>query len=182
MGNATKKSNEKVSVRKYINFVLLMIVVVLIAFIGSKLYNIYKENKLSESVFIRMGGTLQYDDIDNVTSEMAPDGFILISYTKNEDVKKMESKLKKSIVNNELQSNFYYLDATDLMLENRYLDSLNEKFDLENKEDKIQGLPALLYYMDGEHKKTLSSTEVRMMSVDDFNKLLDSYEIIEREE
>lgn len=181
MKNKTsKKQNKKIDVRRYVNFTLLMISVVLVAFIASKLYKTYRDNSLSESVFSRMGSTIQSDDIDSIVSEMATDGFILISYTKNEDIKKMESKLKKSIVNNELQSNFYYLDATDLMLEEGYLDTLNEKLGLDDA-TKIQKLPAILYYFEGEHMKTLTSTDDRMINVDDFNKLLDSYEIIERD-
>ncbi|HBA37403.1 MAG TPA: hypothetical protein DCY94_01640 [Firmicutes bacterium] len=172
-----KKINKK---RKCLNYVLLMAVIILVAFIASKLYNTYKGNQLGESIFGRMVGNIQYSDIDSATSELPSDGFILISYLKNEDVNKFEAALKRNVVSNELQSNFYYLDATDLMLEDDYVDTLNEKFNLSGNK-KIEELPAIIYYKDGELKTTITSTKKKMLSVDDFNKMLDSYEIIEDE-
>lgn len=65
------------------------------------------------------------------------------------------------------------------MLEDNYIETLNEKFKLKDT-NKIEALPALLYYKNGEFVKTLSSTKDKIMSADDFSKLLDSYEIVER--
>lgn len=174
-----EKKKENINVRKYVNYVLLMIVIVLAAFIASKLYGSYKDNKLGESVFSRMVGNIQYSDIDSAMSELPSDGFVLISYVKNAEVKKFESALKKSVVSNELQSNFYYMDASDLMLEDNYMDTLNSKFHLEEGK-KLQELPAIIYYRDGELKTTISSTKSQMISIDDFNKMLDSYEIVDK--
>lgn len=170
------KKKEKMDIRKYVNYCLMMVAVILLAVIGAKLYHTYKDNKLGESEFARMGGTIQYDDVENTTSEMPTDGFILISYIKNEDVKNFEQNLKKTVVNNELQNNFYYLDATEMMLEDDYLDSLNSQFKLEGRTE-IQALPAILYYREGKLKATLTSTKTEMLSAEDFDQLLDSYEI-----
>ncbi|MCI8498102.1 MAG: hypothetical protein HFG33_01700 [Bacilli bacterium] len=179
MADLKVKNNKKINIRKYINCALLMVAIILVAVIATRGYNAYKEYKLGESVFIKMGGNLQYKDIDSATIELPTDGFILISYTKNEEVKGLESDLKKAIVNNELQSNFYYLDVTDMMLEEGFIDSLNEKFKLEDRH-MIDSVPALLYYRDGKFMTSLSSTKEKMLNVDDFNKLLDSYEVLER--
>lgn len=170
----------KINVRKYVNCCLLMVAIVLMSLIVCKIYKAYKINKLGESVFVRMGGNLQYKDIENATIELPSDGFILISFTKDEKVKSLEDSLQKSVINNELQNNIYYLDVTELKLEEGYIDSLNRKFKLEGN-DKIEAVPALLYYRNGKFMKSITSTEDRMMSVDDFNKLLDSYEIVERD-
>lgn len=181
---SSKKSvtdKKSISARKYVNCILMMVAIVLVVFIASRLYNWYQDGKLSESVFTRFVGTIQYEDIDNAVREMPSDGFIFISYVKDEQTKKLESNMKKAITNNGLQSNFYYLDATELKLNDSFINEINEKFKLEGN-NKIESLPALLYFNDGEHKKTISSKDDRMMSVDDFNKLLDSYEIIETKE
>lgn len=175
----TKVDKESKNTRKYLNYVLLMIAVILIALIVSNLYKNHQDNKLGTSVFSSSGLSIQYDDIDNTLSEMPSDSFILISFVKNENVKKMESELKKTVVNNGLESNLYYLDATDLMYEENYIQKLNEKFSL-NDANKIDVLPALLYFQDGTFKRTVTSTESRMIEADDFNKLLDNYEIIEQ--
>lgn len=170
----------KINVRKYVNCCLLMVAIILTSVIACKIYKAYKVNKLGESVFVRMGGNLQYKDIENATIELPSDGFILISFTKNEKVKNLEDSLQKSVINNELQNNIYYLDVTELKLEEGYIDSLNKKFKLEGN-DRIEAVPALLYYRNGTFMKSITSTEERMMSVDDFNKLLDSYEIVDRD-
>ena len=172
------KKKEKINIRKYVNYVLLMVAIVLVCFISSKLYNTYKMNQLKESVLSRIVGTIQYDDVDNATIELSSEDFIFISYVKSVEVRELETKLKKTIVNNDLQSNFFYLDATDLMLEENYIDTLNEKFSLKDN-NKIEALPALLYYKNGEFMKTITSTNDKMMTSDDFNKLLDNYEILE---
>lgn len=174
-----KRKREKINVRKYVNYVLLMIAIVLVAFVASKLYNTYKDNQLGESVFERMVGNIQYTDIDSAMSELPSEGFLLISYVKNAEVKKFENALKKAVVSNELQSSFYYMDATELMLEDDYIATLNTKFKLEGNK-AIKALPAILYYNDGNLMTVISSTKDQMLRVDDFNKMLDSYEIIDR--
>lgn len=177
-GDCVKKNNgkEKINIRKYVNYVLMMIAIILVAVIIVKMYNTYQENLLGESVFSRMAATIQYDDIDSTMSEMSTDSFILISYVKNEKVNSFEEKLKKSIVDHELQNNFYYLDATDMMLEKDYLKDLNDKFELKAP-NEIEELPAIIYYREGKLMKTISSSEEQMLSSDDFDKLLDTYEI-----
>lgn len=175
------KKKEKISVRKYINWLLLMLAIVLVCFIASKLYKTYQSNKLSESVLTRIVGTIQYDDIDNTKRELASEDFIFISYVKSVEVRKLETKIKNTIVNNDLQNNFYYLDATDMMLEEGYISDLNKKFKLKD-EQQIKALPALLYYKNGKFVKTITSEPDKIMSSDDFAKLLDNYELLEREE
>lgn len=174
MGNRSSKN-----IRKYLDWTLFLIAVVLVAVISSKLYKMYETNKLKSSVLSRIVGTIQYDDIENAFGELVSDDFIFISYVKSEEVQKLETKLKNVIVNNDLQNNFFYLDATDLMLEENYCDILNERFSLSD-ENRIEEIPALIYFKDGQFIKTITSTSDNMMSSDDFSKLLDNYEIIER--
>ncbi len=172
------EKKDKINIRRYVNWFLFMVAIVLLCFISSKLYNTYQTNKLSESVLSRIVGTIQIDDIDNTKKELSSDDFIFISYVKSVEVRKLESKIKKTIVNNELQNNFYYLDATELMLENDYLEKLNKKFGLSNP-NKIEALPALLYFKNGEFVKTITSSPNNIISNDDLIQLLDSYEILE---
>ncbi len=172
-----KEKNKKNSKRQVINWILVSVAVILFCLIASKIYNIYKDNKLSESVLARELGTLQYDDIDSSINELVSDGFVLISYVKDKEVKSFETSLKKTIIKNNLQNNFLYYDATDLMLENNYIEMINQKFSL-NKKDRIISLPAILYYKDGKYVKTLTSTKEKMITNDEFVKLLYSYEIV----
>lgn len=174
-----KKKNPKgTNVRKYVNFCLLMVAIVLVVFIAAKIYNKYQENKLGSSVFSGIVGNIQYNDVENVTEEMPSNAFILISYVKNKETNSLEKELKKSVLANDLQNNFYYMDASELMLNEGYVQDLNDKFKLEGHHELI-GIPAIVYLKDSEVVTTLSSTESRMLRVDDFVKLLDSYEIID---
>lgn len=174
---AKKAQAKRVSKRKYLNYCLLMIAIILGAFIIYKAVNTYRDNKLGDSVFTRLVGNIQYTDIENAVSELPTEGFILISYTKDQKVKDLESDLKKSIVAKELQSSFYYLDATELKLEDDYIEILNDKFKTDEKNEIVM-IPAILYYKDNVLMKTISSTEDRMLSVDDFDKMLDEYEVL----
>ncbi len=171
------RNNKNSSTRKIINWILVSIAIILVCLIASKVYKIYRDNKLSESVLSRELGTVQINDVESSINELAGDSFILVSYVKNKEVKALESSIKKTILKNNLQNNFLYFDATELMLEDNYLDIINKKFSLDNK-NSIKALPAILYYKDGKFVKTLSSSDKRMIKNDDFLKLLDSYEII----
>lgn len=173
-----KKKLEKKDIRKYVNWILFLIAIVLVCLISSKLYGTYQTNKLKTSVLSRVVGTIQIDDIKNAQRELASEDFIFISYVKSQEVSELETKLKSTIVDNDLQNNFYYLDATDLMMEENYIDVLNTKLSLPGK-GKIEALPALIYYKNGEYVKTITSTKTKMMSADDFNMLLDNYEVLE---
>ena len=172
-----KEKTEKSSKRQIVNWILMSIAIVLCCLIASKIYKIYQDNKLSKSVLSRELGTMQFDDIDSSINELASNGFVLISYVKDKNVKKFEIALKKTIIKNNLQNNFLYYDATDLMLEEDYIDVINQKFSL-TKDNAIKALPAILYYKDGKFIKSMSSTKDNMITNEEFIKLLYTYEII----
>ena len=172
----TKKKNPD-RIRKIINYVLLMILVVLLALLLVKVYKsrqnfIYKTSPLEKVVNI-----MSVDDLDSATAELASNSFVYITYTESKDVYSFEKQLKKTIIDNNLQNNFYLLDATDIKLEDNYLKDLNKKFLL--KDNTIKALPALLYYKDGKIVKILSSTDKEMINNDSVLNLLDSYELLE---
>jgi len=174
-----KKKAKKIGVRKYVNYILLMIAIVLVCLLSVKIWDSYKESRLDTSVLTRSVGSIQFDDVDNARTELVSDDFIFVSYVKSDEVRKLETKMKKTILKHELQKNFYYLDATDIMMEENYVELINEKFVLKGN-NKIEALPALIYYKEGKVVKTLSSTSDKLLVHDDFIKLLDNYELIER--
>lgn len=173
-----KKEKEKNNKRKVINTILLMIVIILVCVISLKLYRTYQKNQYSDSVLNRVVGTIQFDDFKSAKREFTGDTFILISYLESKDTHNLEKDLKKTIVNYNLQTNFYYLNATDLMLEDNYLTDLNNEIGLSG-DNSIKELPALLYYKDGAFQAVLTSDNGKMITNDDFVKLLKKYKIIE---
>ena len=167
---------KRISFRKYLNYLLFLVTVVIIALLGSKIYNIIKENNIKTSVMNRVVGTIQIDDIENATKEFTSNNFILISYANSKDTHKLENRLKKIVIDNNLQDNFYYLDATEMMTEKNYLDIINKKFKIEENK-KIEALPVLLYYKDGVLTEIISSKTNKIMSSDELAQLIDEYEI-----
>ena len=157
--------------RKFINYILFMIVIILMCIISVKLHNIYKQNKLSTSVLTRTVGSINYDDIDNTIGELTSNDYIIISYVKSEENRKIEKDLKKIIVDNNIQNNTYYLDITDKMLDSNFFESLNKEFKL-NK--KIISVPTILCYKDGKLIKILDNVKGNL--VDDFNTYVENSE------
>ena len=178
-----KKKDEKAikreKIRKTVNYILLMIAIILVCLLSLKVYKNYQNSKYQTSVLNKVVANMSLDDLDNAKAELASDDFIIISYTGSKEVRQLEKQIKKTILDNDLQGNFVYLDVTDLMLEDDYLDVLNKQFKLKDK-DALKGVPAILYYKDGEFVKTLTSDK-EMIRVDDLQELLDSYEILEGE-
>lgn len=169
------KNSERL--RKIINYCLLMVLIILLALLGLKMYKARQNYIYTTSPLEKVVNTMSLDDLDSATTELAGDSFVYVTYTESKDVYTFEKQLKRTIVNNNLQNNFYLLDATDLKLEDNYLKELNKKFDL--KENTIKALPVLLYYKDGKIVKVLTSTKKDMINNDAVLNLLDSYELLE---
>ena len=182
MAKARKKEEKNLKnerIRKTINYILLMIVIVLLCLLSLKVYRNYQNSKYQTSVLNKVIGNMSLDALNDATNELTSDDFIIISYTGSKEVRQFEKEIKKTILDNDLQNNFFYLDITDLMLSDDYLDVLNKEFKLKGK-DVIKNVPAILYYKDGKFVKTLSSDK-EMLRIDDLQELLDSYEILEGE-
>lgn len=155
---ARVKSNKYL--RKFINYILLMITIILLCVISVKLHNIYKQNRLSTSVLTRTIGSINYDDINNTIGELTSDDYIIISYVKSENTRDIEKKIKNIIVDNNIQNNTYYLDVTDKMLEENFYQNLNSKFKLNNK---IVSVPTILCYEDGKLIKIIDNADGQLL-------------------
>ena len=173
---ASLKENK--NLRMIINTCLLMIVIILAFTLSIKLYKTYKENKLSQSVLSRTIGTIQYEDIDSAKNEFTGNTFILISYLKSKETRNFEKDIKKIIIKNNLETNFYYIDATELKLNENFLDNINKKFNLNNN-TKINNIPAIIYIENGVVKDSISSKNNKILNSKDFNNLLIKNNIIE---
>lgn len=178
MAKKEKSNLKKDKLRKAVNYILFLIVVVLVCLLCVKVYNNYKNREYQESVLNQVIGSISLDDLSNATTELVSDDFIVISYTGSKETRTLEKSIKKIILDNDLQNNFYYLDATDIMLEENYLDLLNKEFKLD-KNNKIDALPAIVYYKNGKVVETLSSTNDKIISTSDFKQLLIKNKILE---
>lgn len=165
---------ERVVPRK--NYVMLLLMVVLVVGLTFAVFNIasaIKNKKVNAGYINKYVSELQYVELDNYLVEPANNTFIYLTYTGDNDIYNLETKLKKLINNYELESNFIYVNVTEEMNNDNFINSLNDKV---SANGIIEKLPVILYYKDGTLTEVLQG-ENNIFSVADFQKLLDKYEI-----
>ncbi len=166
------------------NYVIVLIISLLAIFMTYYIfswYNLYENKKFSESYLIKTNTiSLEVNDlteIESTLSESPNNYFVYIGYRNDENVYKLEKQLKKVIDKYNLNDIFYYIDITDLKEEDNYLEKINEALDL--TENKVTSVPTIIYFKDGTVSKDsiISREDGNMMSVGDFEKLLEIFEI-----
>lgn len=165
-----KKEKRDVPLKNYIIALLIVLGVVILTFYIKKTYDLSEERNLSQSILSRIIGEIKYDEIDNVFLEINGDYFIYISYSKNSEISAFEKQLKNLIVNNDLQNNFYYLNVNDEKKDDNLIKDLNNKFKLNNK--KIDYIPAILYYENGDFKDLITSKKDQIITINDVSNLI----------
>lgn len=163
----------KIPTKNY--FILLGIIILVISacFATYNLYNIYQENKIKTSPLAIK--EILYEDLKNATKEIDADTFLVISYVENKEVHKNEVAIKKMLKKKDLLDNIMYLNVTDYMNEEKFLDELNTLLKLKDN-NRIDSMPALVYYKEGVAVKTIDSKD-HLLNVGDFEQLIDMYEL-----
>lgn len=126
--------------KNYIIFIFMVIAVIIITFLGVRIYN----NSLRPtSDFYNYVKIIKTDEIDLYLNEN-PQAIIYIAdkYDLNNEI--LEKKLKQKIVKFNLFNNFIYLDKSDL--NSKFLDKFNKKYDALISTEKI---PTLIIFNDG---------------------------------
>ena len=159
--------------KNYYILILMLIGIVVLTFSIVSIVNGIKNSNVSSGYINRYVSKISYDEIDNYLIEPASNAFIYITYTGDKTIYKLEKEIKKLINNYDLASNFIYVDVTKKMLDNDFLNQLNNKL---NVEKKINKLPVILYYRDG-ILTDMVERDANIFNVADFQKLLDNYEI-----
>lgn len=164
-------SKRVVPKKNYYILIGLLIGVVILTFSIVSICNAVKNKNITSGYLNKYVSEISYKELDTYLLEPASDTFVYITYTGDENVYKLEKGLKKIINNNELADNFIYVDITEEMLDNNFINNLNQKINC-----NIEKLPVLLYYKDGVLTEQLESKKL-LFSVADFQKMLDNYEI-----
>lgn len=166
--------NKRVIPRKNYLILLGVIVLVFTACLASyNLYNIYQENKIKNSPLSQT--EILYEDLKNATVEINADTFLVISYVEDEQVYKNEIEIKNMLKKQDLLDNVMYLNVTEYMLEEGFIQELNTVLKLKDNLT-IETLPAIVYYKDGEAVKTIDSKD-GLLNVGNFQQLIDMYEL-----
>ena len=153
--------------KNYFILILIIILVVIISLIIFRFSGLYNQNKLKRSYLYNYVNEVNINDIKNILTEPNSELFILVTETNNDDVYKLEKNIMKIIKKYDLRDNFIYIDYTD----NEDLDKLNDIFGT-----KIEKIPALLYYKNGELSEVVDSKDT-LFNEGDLQKIIDAYEV-----
>lgn len=179
MANTKKNTNPKISKEevkevegaKHIfsqkNILIICAIIlglILVIFYGYRVNKVKETEKLSKSYLLE-------DEVNQILAESPTEYFVLISYTNNKSTYSLENGLKRIIDKYKLNDSFYYLNVSDIMDEDNYLNRLNNAFNT----DKIKKVPIILYYKDGKIVDTVTRYDNNTINASDFQKLLDIY-------
>ena len=159
--------------KNYYILFLMIIAIIVITFSIVSIVNDVRNKKINTGYINKYVSQLQYDELENYLIEPASNTFIYLTYTGDDGVYNLETKLKKIINNYELQSNFIYVDVTEEMVKDDFYEKLNNTI---GKDEKVKNVPVILYYKDGILVDSVQSDK-GVFNVADFQKLLDNYEI-----
>ena len=114
------------------------------------------------------------DEFDHISQELPSSYFIYLGYTGDKDVYNFEKDLKVLIDTYNINDIFYYIDVTDLMDDENYLDKIKEVL----KIDSLENVPAIIYVNDGEIKDSniLDGVKGTILKAEDLERLLNIYE------
>lgn len=169
-----EKEKRDIPLKNYIIALLIVLGTVFLAFYIKKSYEISRVRNSSQSVLSRVIGEIKYDEIDNVFLEINGSYYIYISHLSNDEIVILEEDLKELIATHDLQNNFYYLNVNDKNNNANLIKNLNNKFKLEAK--KINYLPTVLYYEDGEFKDLITSSKNKTITIEEIKTLVGEIE------
>ncbi len=153
---------------RYVKLFIILLLTVVMTILVCNLYRNYENNKLNKSYISRYITNISLKDLSNSIVETGDNTFVYFGVTGNDEIYKMEKDLKKSIVNNHMEDDCLYIDATKM--------SVADVNDLLNSDRKIQKFPAIVYLKNGSVVEILDSSMHKLNS-SDFNNLLDTYEV-----
>lgn len=157
---------------KYIRLLIILLITVIATILVCNIYRNYENNKLNKSYIAKYVTNISIKDLSNAIVESGDNTFVYFGVTGNDNIYKMEKELKKSVVNNHMEDEFLYIDATKMKLS-----AANELFDTDKK---IQKFPAIVYLKNGSVVEILDSS-MHVLNSSDFNNLLDTYEVKDNE-
>lgn len=175
-----KKKNENLKAIPIKNYLLALLVLIggiaLIVYIF-EWYQVKETEKYMESYLLK-SKTINnsIDDINlysQVIQEAPTDYFIVIGYKNDEEEYLFEKKLKKIIDDYELNDLVFYIDVTDLMQKENYLDVINK-----NIKTNISNVPAIIYVKDRtiDEDNIVTKDEDGTINLNKFEKILEIYE------
>lgn len=137
----------EVPIKNYFILLIVSIITVLLTIYINEWIKTYKQSKISTSPLVDCISEVSFDDLDVVLSE-SNKIILYIGYTGDKEIYNFEKKLVKQINKNNINDYVYYLDITEYVDNNEYINRLNEKFNFGT--EKIRKAPMFIYFKNGE--------------------------------
>lgn len=178
--SSIKKNEKYIPTKNYITAIVLILVVVLLSLYFFEWYKVYQDDKVKDSYLVKSStitNVINIEEIETVFVDTPPeDYFVYISYTGNKDIYDMEKDLVDVINEYNLNDKFYFINVTDIMEDENYIEELNTS--LQIKEQKIAKVPTILYFKNGELAKDgiLYREDDHIINAGDFAQFLETKE------
>ncbi|MBE6148852.1 MAG: hypothetical protein E7167_05150 [Firmicutes bacterium] len=169
------KNSKYTPAKNYIYGLIIFLAVILLAWYFISWYKVKQTEKLMTSYLVT-SNTVNYEikditEIVQVLKESPSEYFVYISYNNDEDVYKLEKKLKKAIDNYGLKDEFYYINITDYQDDENIYTKLNDTFNT----TRIKNSPCILYFKNNELESVILNNN-QVFDINEFTELLEEYE------
>ena len=154
---------KKIPTKNYVIFSVVVIVTIILTFYVGIWIKTYKENKLSVSPLSGVVEEVNINELKETFTEMN-DIVLYVGYTNNKKVYDMEESILKYIKDKDIVNKFVYVNVTDYMKDDEYIDILKSTFT--EIKDEIESAPLLIYMQNGKAIKVVNSKEGRLYTSD----------------
>ncbi|NLA33074.1 MAG: hypothetical protein GX864_03965 [Mollicutes bacterium] len=161
-----KKEKKK---NNYLLLGLIIIAVFVVGIFATSTINKMKANNLNISPLSKEIKSIQIKDLDKTKYDKFT--AVIFSYTGSDHTNKMENELVKVIKKNKIKDSFYYVDLTQG-------NNIEEIKNAVNLEQKVEKLPAAIFFKDKEVIKVVSSTDEFLISSGNIIQVLEIYDLI----
>lgn len=168
-----KVEKREVPLRNYFILAIIGIMTVVLTLYVDKWITSYNEHKISTSPLSGKVSEININELEMSLNE-TPEVILYVSYTNNIDVYNKEVKLLSKLKKENKLDYLIYLDVTQNMENDKYLDILRKKF--KNVSNEIKKAPLFIYIKNGEAMNVINS-DGRVIDYSDFLQIIEMYEI-----
>ncbi len=149
------KKEKNISIKNYLVVLFVSIVIIVVALYARAFYINYRESKSVSSYFVlKKVNKITVDDIKYTLSEYR-DAILYVGYTGSSPVYASEKKIYKELEKNNLLDILLYLDVTNLVNNNEYIEILKKEF--KELAADIKEAPLIIIIKDGKAIEVLNS-------------------------
>lgn len=172
------KKIEKEQVRKipFKNYLLLILIgtftIAVTLYINAWIKS-YNTHKISVSPLSGNVSEINIDEM-NVSLSETRDVILYVSYTNDKTIYSSESKLFSKLKKENMLDYLIYLNVTDYLEDNEYINILKNKFPSISSD--LVKAPLFIYFRNGEPVSVINSTG-KIVDNSDFSQIIETYEI-----